>query len=98
MSPPKDGLAEDMRDNLACLQAHDPLLDAALSRLYRRYHLKVAWMLEQEAVTLRPTGSHVSQISRRPCGRASRATCPLPHRLLPWRRDRDQVHLPDWTG
>lgn len=42
----------DLRDNLARFQAHDPLMDVARSRLYRRYHLEVAWMLEQEAVPL----------------------------------------------
>ncbi|WP_336946064.1 hypothetical protein [Asaia sp. HN010] len=54
----------DLRDNLTRFQAHDPLMDVARSRLYRRYHLEVAWMLEQEGVPLqtlyaRPPSEHL---------------------------------------
>lgn len=48
----------NLRDNLARFQAHDPLMDVAQSRLYRRYHLEVAWMLEQEAVSLETLYAH----------------------------------------
>jgi hypothetical protein len=44
----------DFDENVTLLRAGSPALDFARSRLCRRYHLEVAWLLDKQGMSIRP--------------------------------------------